>query len=216
MDVKVFVLHPDTFGWITFLGHLDRTSRMICMWKRHLAACFHLPNKLPTLRRLLQDSSRAKCSGRVLQDTVKTRRQMSREGGFADLQLWTQWTVWTVWTKWTQWTRWIHKPVSWNGVSFTPFLCFEKSLCFSVYPVEKCGEAAAALVTRHSSLVTCYSSVPVHYSCYIPSFWHAMWAASWWAFFLELPLPTPRIWPLLRTSTTKVLWCSGPSSPTVT
>jgi len=42
----------------------------------------------PTLRRLLQDSSRAKCSGRVGQDTVKSRQpirngqRIFRRGGF--------------------------------------------------------------------------------------------------------------------------------------
>ena len=38
-----------------------------------------LPNTLPTLRRVLQDSSRAKCSGRVLQDTVKARGEIEDE-----------------------------------------------------------------------------------------------------------------------------------------
>jgi len=38
-----------------------------------------LPYLSPTLHRVLQDSSRAKCSGRVGQDSVKSRGQMSGE-----------------------------------------------------------------------------------------------------------------------------------------
>ncbi len=50
-----------------------------------------LPDSSRTLRRVLADSSRAKCSGRVLQESVKTRRCIGD-------RRWTKWTEWTIWT----------------------------------------------------------------------------------------------------------------------